>query len=86
MWIHKATFIPVKVEYYDAKGEKIREAQAMEVKQIQGFPTVVTSVMKDLRTGSVTTITYSKVEYNIELTQDLFTERYLRNPPRAYLR
>lgn len=86
MWIHKATFIPVKAEYYDASGNKIREAQALEVQQIQGFPTVTKSVMKDLRTGSTTTLQYAKVEYNVDLTEDLFTERYLRNPPRAQLR
>ena len=86
MWIHKTSFIPVKVEYYDTKGEKIREVQAMEVQQIQGFPTVTKSVMKDLRTGSTTTITYAKVDYNIDLTEEIFTERYLRNPPKAQLR
>jgi len=86
MWIHKASFIPVKAEYYDAGGQKIREAQALEVKEVQGFPTVTRSVMKDLRTGSETSINYSKVEYNLDLTEDIFTERYLRNPPRAYLR
>jgi len=86
MWIHKASFIPVKAEYYDASGQKFREAQALEVKEIQGFPTVTRSVMKDLRTGSQTTIGYSKVEYNLDLTEDIFTERYLRNPPRNYLR
>lgn len=86
MWIHKTSFIPVKAEYTDAAGAKIREAQAVEVQQVQGFPTVTKSVMKDLRTGSTTTINYSKVEYNIDLTEDIFTERYLRNPPQAQLR
>jgi len=86
LWIHKTSFIPIKAEYYDASGTKIREAQALEVQQIQGFPTVTRSTMTDLRTGSVTTVSYTKVEYNIELSEDLFTERYLRNPPRAQLR
>jgi outer membrane lipoprotein-sorting protein len=86
MWIHKTSFIPVKAEYYDAGGAKLREAQALEVQQIQGFPTVTKSSMKDLRTGSVTTIAYTKVEYNVDLTEEVFTERYLRNPPKAQLR
>jgi len=86
MWIHKTSFIPVKAECYNEKGEKIREAQALDVQQIQGFPTVTKSQMKDLRTGSTTTISYNKVEYNTDLTEDLFSERYLRNPPRALLR
>lgn len=86
IWVHKSSFIPVKVEYYDASGQKIREGQALEVQQIQDFPTVTKSSMKDLRSGSSTTISYTKVEYNIGLEEDLFTERYLRNPPRAKLR
>ena len=86
VWIHKASFIPVKGEYTDAAGNKIREMQALEVKEIQGFQTVTKSVLSDLRTGSSTTITYHKVEYNLGLAEDLFTERYLRNPPRAQLR
>ena len=86
MYIHKGTFIPVKGEYTDAAGNKIREMQALEVKEIQGFQTVTKSMLSDLRTGSSTTITYNKVEYNLGLAEDLFTERYLRNPPRAQLR
>lgn len=86
MWLHKTSFIPVKAEYYDAGGEKIREAQSLEVQQIQGFPTVVKSMMKNLRTGSTTTISYSKVEYNTGVSEEIFTERYLRNPPMNYLR
>ena len=60
--------------------------QALEVQQVQGFPTVTKAMISDLRTGSATTISYSKVEYNIDLTEDIFTERYLRNPPKAKLR
>jgi outer membrane lipoprotein-sorting protein len=86
VWIHKATFMPVKGEYYDAAGNKFREMQALEVQEIQGFQTVVKSQMSDLRTGSTTTISYNKVEYNVGITEDLFMERYLRNPPRAQLR
>ena len=86
VWIHKTTFLPVKGEYYDATGNKFREMQALEVQTIQGFPTVVKSQMSDLRTGSTTTLSYGKVEYNVGITEELFTERYLRNPPRAQLR
>lgn len=86
IWIHKTSFIPVKGEYYDAKGDKIREMKALEVQQVQNFPTVTKSMISDLRTGSATTISYTKVEYDIDLTEEIFTERYLRNPPRAKLR
>ena len=85
-WIHRQSFIPVKVEYYDNIGKKYRIAQALKVDTIQGYPTVIQSQMEDLRSGGKTTIDYSKVEYNLGLPDDIFTERYLRNPPRKYLR
>lgn len=86
MWIHKESFIPVKIEYFNKQGEKIREYEASKVETIQEFPTVTQAKMKDLRTGSDTTLEYKAVNYNINLPEDIFTERYLRNPPTDYLR
>jgi hypothetical protein len=86
MWIHKQSFIPVQVVYFDKQGTKYRQAQALKVETIQGFPTVMKSVMKDLRTGGQTLLEYSNVEYNIGLPESIFTERYLRSPPRKYLK
>lgn len=86
MWIHKGTFIPVKTEYYSKQGEKYREYEALKVETIQGYPTVTTSRMKDLRTKGETVLEYSKVDYDIGLPGDIFSERYLRRAPIQYLR
>lgn len=85
-WIHKATFIPVKTEYYDENGEAYRTYTALAVETIDGHPTVVKSSMADARIGGVTEMQYSDVAYDIALPDDIFTERYLRNPPRRELR
>ena len=84
-YIHKATFIPVQVEYYKAGDTKYRQYTANKVETIQGHPTVVQSTMKDLAEGGQSTLTYSQVEYDVGLSPDLFSERYLRNPPRDRL-
>jgi hypothetical protein len=42
--------------------------------------------MENLKTGSKTIMQYSSVEYDIGLPDDIFSERYLRNPPADYLR
>ncbi len=86
IWIHKDTFLPVKIEYFDKNGEKYREYAALGVETIQGYPTVTKASMKSLKTGSETVMTYGDVRYDIGLPDDIFTERYLRNPPREYLR
>ncbi|NOY63678.1 MAG: outer membrane lipoprotein-sorting protein [Gammaproteobacteria bacterium] len=86
MFIHKASFIPVQVEYYDSSNNKYREAKALAVDTIQGFPTVTKASMKNFRSGSKTVMTYRKIEYNVGLEDELFSERFLRNAPKKQLR
>lgn len=85
-FIHKTSFIPVKIEFYDKRGEKYREASAEAVDTIQGHATVTKGKMKDLRSGSETLLTYSSVQYDVGLPEDIFTERYLRQSPAEYLK
>lgn len=85
-WIHKATFIPVKSEYYDETGEVYRIYTASSVEIVDGHPTVVQSSMVDMRIGGETKMSYSDVKYDLDLPDDIFTERYLRTPPRRLLR
>ena len=84
MHIHKTTFIPVKVEH-EKDGTVYRVGEARKVETIQGFPTVTQSVMKDLNAGSETTLDYLKVEYDVGLPENIFTERFMRRAPRQYL-
>jgi outer membrane lipoprotein-sorting protein len=86
MQIDKKTFIPVKVEYFNQQGKLYRVYEALKVKEVQGYPTVIRSIMKDLDTGSATTIEFKNIEYDIGLNDDIFTERYLRRPPRKWLK
>jgi hypothetical protein len=53
----------------------------VKVEKIKGYDTVVKSVVSDLKTGSKTLMEFSGVKYDIKLS-DIFTERYLRRPPR----
>lgn len=85
-WIHKATFLPVKIEYYDDKDTPYRRYEALSVDTIDGYPTVTEAQMTDLKMGGKTNMVYSQVGYNIGLPDDVFTERYLRTAPRKYLR
>jgi len=44
------------------------------------------TVARDLDTGSRTEMVFSAVGYNSGLKDDLFSERYLRKPPREAVR
>jgi len=84
-WIHKKTSLVIKSEYYDRNGKPYRRYQAGAVKQIQGYWTVTKARMTDLRTGRYTDAEYSDVKYDLGLTEDTFTERYLRRPPKEHV-
>ncbi len=85
-WIHKTTMIPVKSEYYDSTGKVYRTYSALKVETVSEYPTVIQSSMEDHRLGGKTVMGYSSVQYNIDVPEDIFTERYLRAPPRKHLR
>lgn len=92
--IDKKTFMPMKMEYFDKNGTLYRTIESVNVEDIKAkegdkemtYPTVTESVVKDLRTGSTTKMTFANIAYNIGLSEDLFTERYLRRPPREAMR
>jgi outer membrane lipoprotein-sorting protein len=82
VWIDKNTYMPMKAEYVDKSGNKYREVETLEVMEIQGFPTVTKSRVRDLANGGETVSEFTDIEYNIGLDEKIFTERYLRRPPR----
>lgn len=82
IWIDKKTFMPVKAEYMDKQNTLYRVVEALEIKNIQGIPTVTKSRIKDLSGGGETISEFKNIQYNIGLKDSIFTERYLRMPPR----
>ena len=86
MWTDRKTFVTVKVEYYDREGKKYRVYEALKAEKVQGYWTITKARMSDLRTKGETVVQYSDVRYNIDFPKDIFSERYLRRPPRKYLR
>ena len=83
--IDRKTYVPMKMEFFDKQGELYRVIESKKVEIIQEFPTVVKSVVTNLKTGSKTEMEFSDVKYDINL-KDIFTERYLHKPPREAIR
>ncbi len=86
IWIRKDNFMPVKAEYYDSQGKKYRVIEALKVENIQGYPTITEMKASDLNTGGSTVITYNKIQYDINLDDNIFTERFLRRPPLKWIK
>ena len=86
MWIHKDTFLPIQIEYYDKRGEAYRRYTVENVSRPQDYITVTRAKMADLQSGGHTIVKYTDVEYDVGLPKDIFAERYLRKPPMEYIR
>ncbi len=84
-WIDKSTFLPLKEEYYDKRGELYKVFAADEIKDVKGFPTITKRTMKNLQSGHRTEVTYLKTDYNIGIEDSLFSERYLKQPPKKWI-
>jgi hypothetical protein len=84
-WIDKATFLPSKEEYYDAKGELFKVFSADEIKDIGVVPTIVQRTMTNTKTGHATTVVFKETAYDVGIEDDIFSERYLREPPRKWV-
>jgi hypothetical protein len=82
VWIDADTFLPVIAEYTNANGEVYRRVTADTIEDVDGYPTVLMSTVEDLARGSKTVNRFSNVKYDVGLNERLFTERFLRRPPR----
>ncbi len=85
-WIDKESFLPLKEEYYDLSGNLYRVFTAEEIKDIQGIPTVTKRRMRNVQSGHQTEVVFKEVSYDIGLTDRLFTERFLKMPPRRWIK
>ncbi|MDD5561701.1 MAG: outer membrane lipoprotein-sorting protein [Candidatus Omnitrophica bacterium] len=84
--IDRNNFVPMRAEYFDKTGKPYRTIEALEVKDIQNYPTVTRMKAMDLNSNSDTVTEFSDISYNIGLNDSIFTERFLRNPPQQWLK
>ena len=80
LWVDKETFVTLVIDYYDLKDPdlKIKRLVMSEVEIIQGIPTAKKMVMTNVLDNSQTRMEINSVDYNVELDDDMFTERGLR--------
>lgn len=84
--VDKRNFVPVKADYFDKSGKVYRTIEALEVKDIGGYPTVTKMKASDLNANSSTVTEFGDITYDVGLGDDIFTERYLRRAPAQWIK
>jgi outer membrane lipoprotein-sorting protein len=85
-YIDKQNWLPLKEEYYDKKDALHRVFTADNVQEIDGVNTATVRKMENVKKNQSTTVIFSQVDYNVGVESDIFTERYLKNPPREFIK
>ncbi len=85
-YVDKENYLPLREEYYGKKDKLVRVFTAEKVEEIDGVITMIARSMENLKKGGKTLIEFSGIEYNVGLDASLFTERFLKNPPRKYIK
>lgn len=84
--VDKNNFLPMKAEYYDKSGKLYRTIEALKVEDVGGYPTITEMKASDFNSGGSTVTSFSDVKYDVGLTDDIFTERYLRRAPTKWIK
>lgn len=84
-WVDKASKLVVREEYLDGKGEALKVLEVTKIETIEGHATAVERRMTTARKGNNTLIVFGSIDYDQGLQADIFSERYLKSPPREYI-
>ena len=79
-WIDKQNFLPLKEEFYDKQNELYRRFEALEIKEKNGISTATKRVMRNVKTGHRTEVTFQDVEYNLGIEDDIFQSGICERP------
>lgn len=85
-FIDKENSLPLKEEYYNKKDKLMRVFTAEKVDVIDGIVTAVLRKMVNVKKDQYTTVEFSSIDYNVGMKEEMFTERFLKNPPREFIR
>lgn len=84
-WIDKASKLIVREEYTDKKGELLKILEVTRVETVDGHATALERRMTTPRKQNNTQIVFSNVAYDMGLGEEIFSERYMKSPPREYI-
>lgn len=85
-YVDKVTYLPYKELYFGKKDKLVKVMTSEEIKEVEGIMTISHRTMKDVKKNRVTHVIFDNIDYNTGIKDDLFTERYLMNPPMEFIK
>lgn len=85
-FIDKEYVLPVREEYYDKKDELVRIFTVEKIETIDDIQTPTLRKIENVQKNQYTTVEFTNIEYNVNVKENVFTERFLKNPPREFIK
>jgi len=85
-WIDKDSMLIVREVYFDDRGRELKVFEVGSIEDVDGYMTATQRTMTTPRKENTTVIEFSEIEYDLGIEEDIFSERYLKSPPREYIR
>ncbi len=76
-WIRQATFLPLRVEYFDPGGALLKVGRFRDLRVVKGIPMLGSLEMANVRTGHRTAVTLLEADVDRAFDCALFSERGL---------
>jgi hypothetical protein len=79
-WVRKDNFLETKVDYFDVSGRLLKTQSITEHEQVQAEPERWIAMRREMvnhQTGHRTEFRFARIEPEVELSDELFTTRYL---------
>lgn len=80
-WVDPEIWIIRKSEFWDVRGNHLKTLHIKEIRKVQDIWTAHRLEVRNHKTGHRTIFTFSDVDYQTGVKDDLFTERALRRGP-----
>jgi len=76
-WIRKDNFVPIRVDFYDKKGNLIKRLEVEKLENIDGYWISTKTVMQSLTKNKKTVIEIIEIKNNIEIPEKYFLPQNL---------
>jgi len=77
-WVDAEIWMVRKAEFHDPRGKRLKTIHTKEIRQVQGIWTAHLLEVSQHKTRHNTRFSFSEVDYQTEISDDLFTEHALR--------
>ena len=77
VWVHLGAFVPLRIEFYDAKGQAQKRVDFQNYQKVNQVQRAQKVVIKNLKNKRSTELLLSDMKVNAGLSDDAFTQRAL---------